>query len=144
MDASDALHVHMQYGEVILCADGSEAAELMDKDDPVHDMDAVSPRSHEDNLPVSQQRVLKFELQLYKLKDSQYLLDVQASLTNCRALPDHATLWCIIWCCHLITVLVLTLSCIIAGLESCFIRFDNNVTCLGLVNVNLAECMPIM
>ena len=53
----------------------------MDKDDLVHDMDAVSPRSHEDNLPVSQQRVLKFELQLYKLKDSQYLLDVQVSFT---------------------------------------------------------------
>lgn len=64
------------------CAvDGSEAAESMDKDDLVHDMDAVSPRSHEDNLPVSQQRVLKFELQLYKLKDSQYLLDVQVSFT---------------------------------------------------------------
>ncbi len=58
----------------------------MDKDDLVHDMDAVSPRSHEDNLPVSQQRVLKFELQLYKLKDSQYLLDVQVSLTL-RAVP---------------------------------------------------------
>ncbi len=69
------------------CAvDGSEAAESMDKDDLVHDMDAVSPRSHEDNLPVSQQRVLKFELQLYKLKDSQYLLDVQVSLTL-RAVP---------------------------------------------------------
>ena len=49
----------------------------MDKHDLVHDMDAVSPRSHEDNLPVSQQRILKFELQLYKLKDGQYLLDVQ-------------------------------------------------------------------
>lgn len=59
----------------MLVADGS--AESMDKDDLVHDMDAVSPRSHEDNLPVSQQRILKFELQLYKLKDSQYLLDVQ-------------------------------------------------------------------
>ena len=66
--------------------DGSEAAESMDKDDLVHDMDAVSPRSHEDNLPVSQQRVLKFELQLYKLKDSQYLLDVQVSFTL-RAVP---------------------------------------------------------
>lgn len=64
------------------CAvDGSEAAESMDKDDLVHGMDAISPRSHEDNLPVSQQRVLKFELQLYKLKDSQYLLDVQVSFT---------------------------------------------------------------
>lgn len=51
----------------------------MDKDDLVHDMESVSPRSHEDNLPVSQQRILKFELQLYKLKDSQYLLDVQVS-----------------------------------------------------------------
>ena len=66
--------------------DSSEAAESMDKDDLVHDMDAVSPRSHEDNLPVSQQRVLKFELQLYKLKDSQYVLDVQVSLTL-RAVP---------------------------------------------------------
>lgn len=57
----------------------------MDKDDLVHDMDAVSPRSHEDNLPVSQQRVLKFELQLYKLKDSQYLLDVQVSSASTPA-----------------------------------------------------------
>lgn len=68
---------NLKCRKAIGIADGSEAAELMDKDDPVHDMDAVSPRSHEDNLPVSQQRVLKFELQLYKLKDSQYLLDVQ-------------------------------------------------------------------
>lgn len=52
----------------------------MDKDDLVHDMESVSPRSHEDNLPVSQQRILKFELQLYKLKDSQYLLDIQVGL----------------------------------------------------------------
>lgn len=58
--------------------DGSESADLMDKDDLVHDMESVSPRSHEDNLPVSQQRILKFELQLYK-KDSHYLLDVQVS-----------------------------------------------------------------
>ncbi len=70
---------------------GSEAAESMDKDDLVHDMDAVSPRSHEDNLPVSQHRILKFELQLYKLKDSQYLLDVQvrfvsSSGQSCRSL----------------------------------------------------------
>lgn len=49
----------------------------MDKDDLVHDMESVSPRSQEDNLPVSQQRILKFELQLYKLKDSQYLPDIQ-------------------------------------------------------------------
>ena len=78
--------------ELLVCdADGAEAAELMDKDDLVHDMESVSPRSHEDNLPVSQQRVLKFELQLYKLKDSQYLLDIQVSFlthymqTECRA-----------------------------------------------------------
>lgn len=58
--------------------DGSEPADLMEKDDLVHDMESVSPRSHEDNLPVSQQRILKFELQLYK-KDSHYLLDVQVS-----------------------------------------------------------------
>lgn len=49
----------------------------MEKDDLVHDMEAVSPRSFEDGLPVSQDRILKFELQLYKLKDSEYLLDVQ-------------------------------------------------------------------
>ena len=57
----------------------------MDKDDLVHDMESVSPRSHEDNLPVSQQRILKFEVQLYKLKDSQYLLDIQVSfLVMCK------------------------------------------------------------
>ena len=49
----------------------------MEKDDLVHDMEAVSPRSFQDGLPVSQERILKFELQLYKLKDSEYLLDVQ-------------------------------------------------------------------
>ena len=58
----------------------------MDKDELVHDMDAVSPRSQQDNLPVSQQRILKFELQLYKLKDGQYLLDVQVSTALCMAL----------------------------------------------------------
>lgn len=52
----------------------------MEKDDLVHDMEAVSPRSFEDGLPVSQERILKFELQLYKLKDSEYLLDVQVTL----------------------------------------------------------------
>lgn len=60
----------------------------MDKDDLVHEMESVSPRSHEDNLPVSQQRILKFELQLYKLKDSQYLLDVQASPQPLHACID--------------------------------------------------------
>lgn len=52
----------------------------MEKDDLVHDMEAVSPRSFEDGLPVSQERILKFELQLYKLKDSEYLLDVQVTM----------------------------------------------------------------
>ena len=70
--------VTVQYHVKLLAwvTDGSEPADLMDKDDLVHDMESVSPRSHEDNLPVSQQRILKFELQLYK-KDSHYLLDVQ-------------------------------------------------------------------
>lgn len=65
-----------------MCADGSEHAggESMEKDDLVHDMEAVSPRSFQDGLPVSQERILKFELQLYKLKDSEYLLDVQVRL----------------------------------------------------------------
>ena len=66
-----------KFGCLCVCTDGSAATESMDKDDLVHDMESVSPRSHEDNLPVSQHRVLKFELQLYKLKDGQYLLDVQ-------------------------------------------------------------------
>ena len=68
----------------------------MDKDDLVHEMESVSPRSHEDNLPVSQQRILKFELQLYKLKDSQYLLDVQVSLQSLHACIDA---------CHAVTTL---------------------------------------
>ncbi|KAL3150535.1 Serine/threonine-protein kinase SIK1 [Trebouxia sp. C0010 RCD-2024] len=67
---------NLKCRKAIGLADGSEPADLMEKDDLVHDMESVSPRSHEDNLPVSQQRILKFELQLYK-KDSHYLLDVQ-------------------------------------------------------------------
>ena len=62
----------------------------MDKDDLVHDMESVSPRSHEDNLPVSQQRILKFELQLYKLKDSQYLLDIQVSFFACYMQTEYS------------------------------------------------------
>ena len=46
------------------------------------DMDASSPRSIEDGLPVSHERVLKFEVQLYKatlpgVREGEYMLDIQ-------------------------------------------------------------------
>ena len=48
------------------------------------DMDASSPRSIEDGLPVSHERVLKFEVQLYKatlpgVREGEYMLDIQVS-----------------------------------------------------------------
>ena len=69
----------LRWGERGVHADGAGSGESMEKDDLVHDMEAVSPRSFEDGLPVSQERILKFELQLYKLKDSEYMLDVQVT-----------------------------------------------------------------
>ena len=46
------------------------------------DVDASSPRSIEDGLPVSHERVLKFEVQLYKatlpgVREGEYMLDIQ-------------------------------------------------------------------
>ena len=92
----------------------------MDKDELVHDMDAVSPRSQQDNLPVSQQRILKFELQLYKLKDGQYLLDVQVSTAMCMALQ----------CMHITVCLqVQALKCISDSLMPYLMSFVFHVLC---------------